>query len=617
MDRSIAQIPNESNEVKVTVTLVLNASFSWLEKPTKGVVTYHFIACIILSSLAITAITVNVFLLVTIIYSNSLKRVILNQLVFMVSLACVLDSIINMPISIYYIKNSGWLPGLKVCTLNAVSVLLVSFMITWNVCGMCVERWYSIFKRSKYRFSSVCKQVVVIVTPITISIASLFPVIVGLIEVRLFPNRFMCSIALKKEQCYRIIILLCFVLPVTLGLLALLSSLMRNFTNVRNISSHRGQLSYPELFFEETHLWNEWQSSKFVGVIMLLFLVLEFPFIINQMGFTSFPNLSLQPNSTLNDSSAFPLVQMTSSTSKAYSWCKFSFCLLFPITTLILRKDIRRKLNAMISFFKPNSSIPNKNETKTSVPVRGENPDDFLVPQVWRRRRLSSVTSLTTPLVFGKSKVANPQFQILDLSSGLAKWKAIYNESKKIERLPKKQGKTLFDDAFEDEDEVTEFERYEDGTEDEINSSEGYAEMAKVKEVAVQTHDKCFKGEKFQREMCHNSSHQLISVSFNMEQTNSFEKRKRKSRNRRLSKSFSANRTTNISSNRRNYMTYPKLPSNARIQTNYQANMTTSDLLKALKAYRSRKSTTACDIIPRGTAELMDTTLDCKDIVSL
>ncbi|GFU45689.1 g_PROTEIN_RECEP_F1_2 domain-containing protein [Nephila pilipes] len=264
MEKAIAQIPNESNEVKFTVTLVLNASFSWLERPTKNIIIYHLISCIILASLALTAVAINMCVLVAIVYSSSLKKVILNQLISVISAACVLDCAINVPFSLYCIKVSDWLLGVKVCTMNAVFVLLISFMITWSVCGMCVERWYSIFKRNNYRLSNVCKQVVAIATPIAISIVSLFPVVLGLIEVRLFPNRFMCSIAIKKEQCYRTIILLSFILPITLGLLALLSSLIKNFTKVRNISLQRGQLSYAELFFEESHLWNEWQNCKFV-----------------------------------------------------------------------------------------------------------------------------------------------------------------------------------------------------------------------------------------------------------------------------------------------------------------------------------------------------------------
>ncbi|GIX92876.1 g_PROTEIN_RECEP_F1_2 domain-containing protein [Caerostris extrusa] len=378
------------------------------------------------------------------------------------------------------------------------------------------------------------------------------------------------------------------------------------------------ELSYAELFFEESHLWNEWQSSKFVSIITFLFLVLELPFIIKQTDYLvgsdklSLSNGLTPQNSTLN--SSLPLTHITPPIERAFSWTKFTFCLLFPITTLILRKDIRRKLNSVISFFRPSSSIPSKNEYGTSI-VHEESPDDFLVPQVWRRRRrLSSVTCLTTPLVFGQCKVANTQFQLLDLSAGMAKWKASYNESKREE---KRHGKTFFDNAFEDEEELTEFERYEDGTEDEINSSENFGkEIASVKEAAVQTNDKCFQEVVYYQQVC-NSSQRVNNPNRCLEKQSSLEKRKHRNRNRRLSKSFTtSSRTTNEILNHRIYMTYPKVPSNVRLQSNFQVN-TTSDLLKALKAYRSRKYLTVCDIFPRGTAELMDVTTENKHIVSL
>ncbi|GFY40012.1 g_PROTEIN_RECEP_F1_2 domain-containing protein [Trichonephila inaurata madagascariensis] len=615
MDREIAQIPNESNEVKVTFTVVLNASISWLERPTKNNINYHLVACIILASLALTAIAINACVLVAIVYSSSLKKVILNQLVSVVSAACVLDCIINIPFSLYCIKVGEWLLGVKVCTTNAVFVLLISFIITWSVCGMCVERWYSISKRNKCRLFTVCKQVVAIAIPLTLSIISLLPVVLGLIEVRLFPDRFMCSIAIKKERCYRTIILLCFIFPITLGLLALLSSLIKNFTKVRNISLQRGQLSYAELFFEESHLWNEWQNCKFVGIITLLFFALELPFIISQTIYTSESSeysRYLHQNSTSND--FLPLTQSTSTIDRVYSWSKFLFCLVFPLVTLTLRKDIRRKFSSMVPFCKPYSSVSSK-KSNESTSARDESPDDFLVPQVWRRRRLSSVTSLTTPIVFGKSKVANSQFQLLDFSAGMAKWKASYEESKRIEKLSRKRGRTFFDDAFEDEEEFTEFVGYEDGTEDEINSSEDFKGNTNVKEVAVQTNDKCFQNAMFPETSRNNSSY--INFKSIMEKQNSLEKRRYKNRNRRLSKSFTSYRSNSISSDHKNYLTYPKISSNVRIQSNLHPNMTTSDLLKALKAYRSKKSLTACALIPRSTTELMDVTSESKNIVSL
>ncbi|KAG8184022.1 hypothetical protein JTE90_011520 [Oedothorax gibbosus] len=588
-------ISNEPGEVKVTVTLVLNASF----KPTKNFISYHVVLCVLLGGIALAAIVINLCLLSAIFFNSNLKRLVLNQFVSVVSFACVLECLVNAPFALFHMRTSEPFMGDTMCKINAACLILLGWVITCGMCGLCFERWFSIFRRNNIKPKTLYKQIFTMVLPVLIGIIVIIPIALNFIEVRNFPHRYSCSVALRKDEPYRVIILLAFVFPVFLGSIALICSLLKNYRNIKNVNSQNIELSYAELFFEESHLWSEWQSSKFVACITVLFLFLEIPFIFNEIDPINNSQL-LKDIVKANSTSYFVPTQMTSPNDRAYTWCKFLFCLLFPITTFALRKEIRRKISSLLSFCRADSTILSRAaEEGTSSP--SDNPEDFLVPKVWRRRRLSSVTSLTSPIVFGKSKLENSyqhshhQNQLLDLSTGMARFKATYEETKRRE-------KTLFDEIFEDDDEFVEYSRYEDGTEEEINSSEDFKLETSVKEVGVQTNDKVIRS--------------ILLPTKSPSNSRTLGKSPQKNRNRRISKSFTSNRTNNAASFRRNYyLTYPKLPASSR---RTQANVTTSELLKILKAYRSQKPVPACDIIPHTTGELLVCTLDeGKNIVSL
>lgn len=590
-------ISSEPGEVKVTVTLVLNASF----KPTKNYISYHVILCVLLGGIALAAIVANLCLLAAIFFNSNLKKLVLNQFVCVVSFACVLECFVNAPFALYHMRTSEPFMRTPLCKINAACLIIFVLMSTWGMCGVCFERWFSIFKRNKLKFKTIYKKIFSMTMPILMGIIVIFPIALNFIEIRYFPYRYSCSVALRKDDPYRVIILLAFIIPLFLGLIVLICSLFKNFRSIKNVNSQNIELSYAELFFEESHLWNEWQSSKFVACITVLYMFLELPFIFNIIDSTN-NSQSLKNLVNTNSTYSFP-TQMTSPNDRAYTWCKFLFCLMFPITTLVLRKEIRRKISSLMSFFRADSTISSR-VVEEGTSSQGDNPEDFLVPKVWRRRRLSSVTSLTSPIVFGKSKVENSyqhhhQNNFLDLSTGMARFKATYEETKRRET-------TLFDEVFEDDDdELVEFSRYEDGTEEEINSSEDYKLKTSVKEVAVQTNEK--------------AAQSFLTSTKSPSNSRSQGKPTHKNRNRRISKSFTTNRTNSSASFRRNYyLTYPKLPASSKRRSNIQTNVATSELLNILKAYRSQKSVSACDIIPHTTGELMICTLDeGKNIVSL
>lgn len=606
-----SNVINVSSEVRVTFVLVLNTSFSWLERPTKSILTSHLATCIFLSLLALAAFLLNLCVLLAIFCSSSLKKVVLNKLVSYMSITCLLDCAVNIPFSLYYMKNNTWLLGPVWCTLNATCTIVITLLIAWILCYMCIERYLSLYKICQTkRCTLFCKQSVAIAFTVAIIFSVVFPVAVGLIEVRAFPSRYSCCVAVSKEIYYGVIIIISFVLPVFISVMSLLCAYAKNFQGIKDINGQRIELSYTELFFEESHLWNEWQTSKFVGFIMMLFIILELPAIITFMKPTTTPlrktymNNLEQHNSTIQVS--FPVAQITPSFEKTYMWCKFTFCLAFPLVTLILRKEIRRKINVILSLFRKSSSLPKSNSIESPVSPE-ECPDDFLVPQVWRRRRLSSVTSLKSPIIFGKSRNVNNQF--MDLTTGIARWKAKYEDPKN-----NKINKPFFAEVFDDEEEFTEFVSFQDLTEEELNSSELVAIPSTSKDVAVQT---------TQRQLLRQTS---VESCYNISDTNVqyrcvFDGRLDKGRTRRnsrQSRSFTCNRVTNNYVKYKYYMTFPKISRSPGFEKETRVTSGTSDLLRALEVKRTNKNgATTCDLIPRGTAELLDSPVESRDIVSL
>lgn len=605
---------NISNEVKVTVNLVLNASISWLEKPSKNVLASYLASCIILVLLTLTAIIFNVCLLLAIFCSSSLKKVILNQLVSYLSLTCLLDCSINAPFSVYFMKTNTWLLGPKLCAFNASCVFLITLAIAWILCYMCIERYLSLYKLCQNRKSCFVSKLSAAIAPLLVVISSVvFPIVTGLVETRAFPSRFCCCVFINKQLYYRIIIIGNFIFPITVSVVTLLLAYVKNFKGIRDINSQRIEMSYTELFFEESYLWNEWQISKFVGIILILFLILELPVIITFMKTSVVSLKSAQLNDLQHQNStvqvSYPVAQITPSIEKAYFWCKFIFCLAFPLVTLLFRKDIRRRISIIMSLCRTDSSIPKNNSVESPVPQQEECLDDFLVPQMWRSRRLSSVTSLKSPIIFGKSRSGSLQF--MDLTTGIAKWKANYDEGKQ-----NKVEKPFFADVFDDEDELTEFVCYEDLTEEELNSSElTRAATSTSKDVGVQTTQKCLLAQT-PNKTCYNISD--VTVKYMCVHDRRVGKDGSRSRNRRLSKSFTYNRKNSNHVKCKYYMTYPKMSLSSEPLTEFPEASTSSDLLRVLQAKRSsRNSLTSCNVIPRSTEELLDSPVECKDIVSL
>lgn len=604
---------NISNEVKVTVNLVLNASISWLEKPNKNVLASYLVSCIVLGLLTLTAILFNVFLLLAIFCSSSLKKVILNQLVSYLSLTCLLDCSINAPFSVYYMKTNTWLLGPKLCAFNASCIFLITLAIAWILCYMCIERYLSLYKLCQNRKYSFFSKLSAAIVPLLVVLSSIvIPIVIGLVETTAFPSRFCCCVVINKQLYYRIIIIANFVFPITVSVVTLLLAYAKNFKGIRDINSQRIEMSYTELFFEESYLWNEWQISKFVGIILILFLILELPVIITFMKTSVVPLKYAQLNDLQHQNStvqfSYPVAQVTPSIEKVYFWCKFIFCLAFPLVTLLFRKDIRRRISIIMSLCRIDSSIPKNNSVESPVPQQEECLDDFLVPQMWRRRRLSSVTSLKSPIIFGKSRSGSLQF--MDLTTGIAKWKANYDESKRS-----KVEKPFFADVFDDEEELTEFACYEDLTEEELNSSELTRATSTSKDVGVQTTQKYLLAQT-PNKTCYNISD--ATVKYMCVHDRRVGKEVSRSRNRRLSKSFTYNRNNSNYVKCKYYMTYPKMSLSSETLTEFSEASTSSDLLRVLQVKRSnRNNLTACNVIPRGTEELLDTPAECKNIVSL
>lgn len=613
METSSSAINVSSSEVRVTVTLVINASLSWLEKPTKSILTSHLATCIVFGLLTVTSLAFNLCLLLAICCSSSLKKVVLNQLVSWMSVTCLLDCSLNAPFSIYYMKTNTWLLGPTLCTLNASCLMVLTLLISWILCYMCIERYVSLYKLSQNRSCSLfCKKSIAMAIVFTFFCCIIFPVALGLVEVRAFPSRYSCFVAISKQLYYRILIILIFALPIFLSVASLLSAYAKNFRGIKDINCQRIELSYTELFFEESYLWNEWQTSKFVGSIMMLFIFLEFPIILTFMRTFTAPLKPTQLSDLENTNStvhvSFPIAQVTPSNEKIYFWCKYAFCLAYPLVTFLLRKDIRKKLSVMMSLFRTSSSIPSNNSCVESPVPQEDCSEEFLVPQMWRRRRLSSISSLKSPIKFGRSRKGSLQF--MDMSTGIAKWKANYDQKQHNIKFDK----PFFADVFDDDEEIVEFASFQDLTEEEINSAELCVVANTSKDVAVQTLEK-----------------PLVTIAtdetpgkvsdLHVEYSCVFDGRigkRSQQKSRRLSKSFTCNRTNGSYVRCKYYMTFPKMSQSARPFPQFTETSTTSDLLRALQVKRSGKSgLAACNLIPRGTEELLDSPVECRDIVSL
>ncbi|GBL87863.1 hypothetical protein AVEN_192039-1 [Araneus ventricosus] len=399
---------NDSKSVQVilyngTVVILYNGTGDTKTDPALEILEIVLLVIVFLISFG-----TNLFLLVTIASSYTLRRVPFNMLFSNLCAVFLLESLWNMIVAITYVSMDTWKLGSVGCAFSSFMVQLVTLEVTFSVCLMCAEGMVSVWQPFRFQsYLTIKKQIVVIVTMWTAGILLCIPLLVKSMTSRLFPSRYNCASAGHDGFVHALFLTIwCYCLMVAIGFGCLLNLGIRQCKEYR-IQKKKNAVNYSNVFMQGD-LWTEWVNFKLVAWLSLFYLLFELPYIIiHQTGaLRTYPDEGDAQNVTLFS----PIKEDTPKYETVFTWFRYIYSCLFALLVFIMRKDIRAKFKALFScchgsVVRDNSAGPvarqeNKKPLKTNkkdsvVPLSLNTPVLYISPDGLCLRQLDPSSKVT------------------------------------------------------------------------------------------------------------------------------------------------------------------------------------------------------------------------------
>ncbi|XP_055928150.1 uncharacterized protein LOC129959357 [Argiope bruennichi] len=335
---------NDSKTVQVTVVILYNGTYTG---DTKTDPALEILEIVLLVIVFLISFVTNLFLLVTIASSYTLRRVPFNMLFSNLCAVFLLESLWNMIVAIIYVSMDTWKLGAVGCAFSSFMVQLVTLEVTFSVCLMCAEGMVSVWQPFRFQsYLTIKKQIVVIVTMWTAGILLCIPLLVKSMTSHLFPSRYNCASAGHDGFVHALFLTIwCYCLMIAIGFGCLLNLGIRQCKEYR-IQKKKNAANYSNVFMQGD-LWTEWVNFKLVAWLSLFYLLLELPYIIiHQAGaLRTSPSECDNQNATLSS----PVTECTPKYETVFTWFRFIYSFLFALLVFIMRKDIRAKFKALFS----------------------------------------------------------------------------------------------------------------------------------------------------------------------------------------------------------------------------------------------------------------------------
>lgn len=422
---------------KVTVILLLNSSSrdpSSSHDPTSQYIVSAFLILLFLISF-----TANLLLLVTLSSSYSLRRVSLNWLLINLCIVCLSECIFNILIAIYYVSVDTWKLGKTVCSLNAFSTQLVTLQTTLGICILCLERIIASWRPEQFkRLLTIGKQIVAIVILWLAGCLLCVPILAQTIESRLYPDRYGCSLADDNGATYATLMTAwCYALPVVLIFCYVFYAGFYTYKEKR-MSRRKQEITYSNLFLQQSYLWSEWLSHSPLVTIVVLYSCFYLPYIFVQQ-ISAICSCYSSKKTSSDVKSTLPEVERTSKLETTFTWFRYIYACLYPLTVFWFRKDIRRKSITIFGCCRSNAV-----DDLSPPPVKPERRKKKNAELLKR----STAVNISTPVLFATDDGLH--LRVLDLGACL-------NLNAKADDVP--SARPRFISYFCDIDEATVEER--------------------------------------------------------------------------------------------------------------------------------------------------------------
>ncbi|KAG8178712.1 hypothetical protein JTE90_024834 [Oedothorax gibbosus] len=328
---------NDTKTVQVTVVLLYNGTYVVDSEKDPAL---HIVEVALLVAVLLISFVTNIFLLVTITSSYSLRRVPFNMLLANLALVFIFESLFNMTVALF--QTCGWNIGVKGCALNSFWGQLVTLQVTFCLCVSCFESMASVWQPVRFQsYLTVLKQGICILTMWVVGVLLCVPFIFELIPSRVFVSRYSCASAGPGAFVHGIFLTLCYCLLILIGASCLLHFGIQQWKEHRQ-QKKRNTANYTDVFIQGD-LWTEWVNFKLVSWLCLFYLVMELPYIVVHQisALRTYPLDSVSGNGTL------PLTEITPRYETAFTWFRFLYSCLFTFVVFKMRKDIRTKFKAL------------------------------------------------------------------------------------------------------------------------------------------------------------------------------------------------------------------------------------------------------------------------------
>lgn len=300
-------------------------------------------AAVFITIFIITSIVCNFFIIASLRHRN-FKSVALYSLISNLCVVLMCDSLLNMSLILGATVANIWPYGGFMCQLSAFFVNVIRVETLLALLMLVLDRLVAI-KYQKFYENSMNRAKANIMSGATWLYSTAFTLVILIgpksIPRNYFPQSYLCNISANTTLAYVITLLLfCYVLP----LLTILGMFIDIIKIAKTEKAEAQALNNATLYgFEidtnQTPLSGEIRRSKSVGALVIIWCLLQGPYIFLHLGYTftdtSYPDV-------------YPSILSPSIVERIFAWMKFSYATVAPIVIFISWPEAKEELKNFI-----------------------------------------------------------------------------------------------------------------------------------------------------------------------------------------------------------------------------------------------------------------------------
>lgn len=244
---------------------------------------------------------------------------------------CLGDCFLNMSLVMGSLAAADWVFGDALCKWHAFVMSLVLVETALLLTVLACDRFLAVKYLQKYdSLISPARVAFVIIFTWMQSLAFSIPFFFNTVKMAFRPKLHTCSVSDETPLAFICSAsVLCFLAPAVIIIIMFILIFHFSHKQQHEVKTIMTQNHYTDQLMAEPRLWQEMLTVKYVGVLCLLWLVLEIPYVI-----TTYIQ-QYRFSSELSFSVDYPW-----GVDVAFIWMRFSFSAIFPCATFFWKKDL-------------------------------------------------------------------------------------------------------------------------------------------------------------------------------------------------------------------------------------------------------------------------------------